>query len=62
MRKRGDRVRITTGKYAGRTGTVEANVYQNTVDYPDEWSNGYHVILDTDRLVTLRWDQVTLGR
>ena len=25
-----DRVRITTGKYAGHTGTVESNVYQGT--------------------------------
>ena len=32
MRKRGDRVRITTGKYAGHFGTVESNVYQRTVD------------------------------
>ncbi len=49
---------ITTGKYAGHRGTVEANVYQKTVDYPDEWANGYHVMLDTEELVTVRWDQV----
>ena len=29
-----------------------------TVDYPEEWSNGYHVMLDTEELVTVRWDQV----
>ena len=58
MRRRGDRVRITTGKYAGHTGTVESNVHQRTVDYPDEWSNGYHVMLDAEELVTVRWDQV----
>ena len=58
MRKRGDRVMITTGKYAGQTGTVESNVHQKTVDYPDEWANGYHVMLDTEELVTVRWDQV----
>ena len=58
MRRRGNRVTITTGKYAGRTGTIESNVYQKTVDYPDEWSNGYHVMLDTEVLVTVRWDQV----
>ena len=39
MRRRGDRVRTTTGKYAGRAGTVESNVYQKTVDYPDERAN-----------------------
>jgi len=58
MRRRGDRVTITTGKYAGRIGRVESNVYQKTMDYPDEWSNGYHVMLDTEELVTVRWDQV----
>ena len=38
--------------------TVESNVYQKTVDYPDEWANGYHVMLDSKELVTVRWDQV----
>ncbi len=46
MRRRGDRVRITNGKYAGHTGTVESNVYQRTVDYADEWHDGHHVMLD----------------
>ena len=54
MRRRGDRVRITTGKYAGLTGTVESNVYQRRVDYPDKFHNGYHVMLDTEELVTVR--------
>ena len=58
MRRRGDQVRITTGKYAGQSGTVESNVYQRTVDYPEEWFNGHHVMLDTEELVTVRWDQV----
>ena len=58
MRRRGDLVTITTGKYAGRTGTVEANVYQRTVYYPGEWANGYHIMLDAEELVTVRWDQV----
>ena len=57
-RKRGTRVKIINGKYAGHRGTVEANVYQKTVDYPDEWANGYHVMLDSDEIVTVRWDQV----
>ena len=58
MRRREDKVIITTGRYAGHRGTIEANVYQKTVDYPDEWANGYHVMLDTGELVTVRWDQV----
>jgi ribosomal protein L24 len=58
MRTRGDRVKIITGKYAGHFGTVESNVYQRTMDYPDEFSNGYHVMLDSKVLVTVQWDQV----
>ena len=58
MRKRADRVTITNGKYAGRTGTVDSNEHQKTVDYPDEWSNGYHVNLESDETITVRWDQV----
>ena len=58
MRRRGDRVTITTGKYAGHSGTVDSNVFQRTVDYPDELANGYHVMLDSEGLVTVRWDQV----
>lgn len=46
---------VTGGKYVGHRGTIEANVYQRTVDYPDEWANGYHGMLDTERLVTVRW-------
>ena len=57
-RRRGDRVQITTGKYAGRNGTVESDVYQRTVDYPEEWGNGFHVMLDSGAVVTIRWDQV----
>ena len=52
------RIIITSGKYAGREGTVESNVYQRTVYYPEEWFNGYHVMLDPGVLVTVRWEQV----
>lgn len=44
LRRRGDRVVITTGEYAGYNGTVEANVYQRIVDYPYEITNGFHNI------------------
>ena len=54
MRRRGDRVIITSGMYEGHRGTVEANVYQRTADYPDELSNGYYIMLDTEELVTVR--------
>ena len=35
-------------------GTVGSNVYQRTVDYPDELANGFHVMLDTEELVTVQ--------
>ena len=50
---------ITNGKYVGHTGTIESNVYQRSVDYPD-WHNGFHVWLDTGVLVTVRWEQVVI--
>ena len=37
MRTRGDRVMIINVKYTGHKGTVDSNVYQQTVDYPDGW-------------------------
>ncbi len=58
MRRRGVRVTIISGKYAGHTGTVESNVHQRTVDYTDEWANGFPIMLDTEVLVTVRWEQV----
>ena len=58
MRRRGDRVRIITGKYAGHTGTVESNVYQKSTDYPNELANGFHIMLDTGVLETVRSEQV----
>ena len=51
-------MKITNGKSAGYTGTVESNVYQRTVDFPGEWNNGHHVMLDSEVLVTVRWEQV----
>ena len=56
--KRGDRVRIRWGRYQGATGIVDSAVFQKTVDYPNEYAAGYHVVLDDERVVTLRWDQV----
>ena len=52
------RVMITTGMYSGYTGTVESNVFQRTVDYPEELANGHHVMLDSEELVTVRWELV----
>ena len=57
--KRGDSVRIRWGRYAGAVGVVDSAVFQKTVDYPEEYAAGYHVVLDDDKVVTLRWDQVS---
>ena len=57
MRKRGDRVTITSGKYLGHKGVIESNVHQRTVDCPTELSDGFQVMLDIG-VVVVRWDQV----
>ena len=54
--KRGDRVAITTGRYQSCTGFVDSAVFQRTVDQPDEYAPGYHVVLDNGEVVTVRWD------
>ena len=56
--KRGDPVKITSGRYKGHTGAVDSAVFQGTMGYPYEYSPGYHVVLDTGPWVTVRWDQV----
>ena len=53
-----DRVIITTGRYQGCTGFVDSAVFQRTVDQPDEYAPGFHVVLDNGEVVTVRWDQV----
>ena len=55
---RGDRVRITSGKHKGATGTVDASVFQRSVDLPDEHTPCYHVLLDCELVVTVNVKQV----
>ena len=43
-------------------GTIESNVFQRTVDYPDEFANGHHVMLDTEELVTVCSQQIELSQ
>ena len=62
MRKRGDRVVITTGKYQGHEGIIESNVHQRTADYPMDLSDGFQVMLDTGALVVVRCDQVATAK
>ena len=40
---RGARVTITSGKYAGCRAIIEANVYDKSVDYPEERAAGFQV-------------------
>ena len=56
--KRGDIAAIISGSYKRYTGVVDSAVIQRTVDYPDEYAPGYHVVLDTGPVVTVRGDQV----
>jgi len=48
------------GRCKGVSGIVDSVVFQRTVDYPDEFAPGYHVVLDDARVVTVRWDQILL--
>jgi len=56
----GTRVRIISGTHQGQTGTVEAQVFQKTVDFPDELAHGYHVTLDDGTWGTVKRDQVVV--
>ena len=38
----------------------ESNLNQRTVDYSEEFNNGYHIMLDTGVLVTVRWNRSVL--
>ena len=50
---RGTRIRIISGSHAGRTGTVEATVFQKTID-SNELSHAFHITLDDGSWVTIR--------
>jgi hypothetical protein len=56
--KRSDPVRILRGHYASAVGAVDGAVFQKTVDFPEEYAAGYRVVLEDERVVTVRWDQV----
>jgi len=55
---RGDRVRIISGKHKGATGTIDSRVFQRSVDLPDEYTPCYHVVLDSELVVTVNVKQV----
>ena len=55
---RGDRVRIISGKHKGATGTVDASVFQRSVDLPYDHTPCHHVLLDSELVVTVNVKQV----
>ena len=56
--KRSDPVCIRWGRYADDVGFIDSAVFQKTVDNPDEYDAGYHVVLGDEKVVIARWDQV----
>ena len=55
---RGDRVQIISGKHKGATGTVDANVFQRSVDFPNDHLPCHHVLLDNRLVITINVNQV----
>ena len=58
---RGTKIKVISGSFRGKTGTVDSTVFQKTVDYPSELHHGYHLYLDDAGVVTVRRDQVQLA-
>ena len=54
----GDRVQIISGKHKGATGTVDANVFQRSVDFPNDHLPCNHVLLDNRLVITINVNQV----
>ena len=51
---------ITTGSYRRCTGVIDSAVFRRTADHPEEYAPGYHIVLDSGLVVTVRWDEVAL--
>ena len=56
--RRGTRIIIVFGRYAGSIGTVEANVLEKSIDSSAGYTAAFRVLLDDGNLVTFRTDQV----
>ena len=56
--RRGTRVVIVFGRYAGWTGTVDSNVLHRSSDHSAEYAAAFRVQLDDGNWVTVRTDQV----
>ena len=51
-------MRIISGKHKGASGAVDSKVFQRSVDLPDEHTPSYHVVLDSELVVTVNVKQV----
>ena len=55
---RGDRVQIISGEHKGATGTVDADVFQRSVYFPEHHTLCHHVLLDNHLVITINVNQV----
>ena len=51
-------MQIISGKFKGETGTVGANVFQRSVDFPKDHLPGHYVLLDNHLVITINVNQV----
>ena len=51
-------VRIISGKHKGASGTVDAKVFQRSADLLDKHTPSYHVVLNSELVVTVNVKQV----
>ena len=54
----GDRVQIISGKHKGATGTGRANVFQRSVNLPNDHTPCHHLLLDNHLVITINVNQV----
>ena len=47
------------GPLSGSDGVVDSSLFQKTAYYPDEYAAGYHIVQDDQRVLTVRWDQLS---
>jgi len=46
------------GRDRGLADVVDSAVFQKYLDYPGESAGGYHVVVDDERVGTVRWDHI----
>jgi kynurenine formamidase len=51
-------MQIISGKHKGATGTVDATVFQRSVDFPNDHLPCHNVLLDNRLVITINVNQV----